>query len=234
MMARARDPASGATALAANAREKRWQQDERDRAAARLRRDAVALGHVARQLAPDVGAERQARLELLLHLGQAGGRGRAPLRDCGHRGGGAQPGPRVWPFEDVGAPEPHRGSQGAQPALDRVWPRAVSHVCPEFEQHLLDLVRLQPFAFAGAGAITIHVELGRRVEDLIWQIRYLKKNVMLSCASALATTLEGKQMVSFQRLRRSLGSNFGKRITSSLVAELGKRPKEMFSFGIGK
>ena len=36
------------------------------------------------------------------------------------------------------------------------------------------------------------------------------------------------------RLRRSLGSNFGKRITSSLVAELGKRPKEMFSFGIGK
>jgi len=36
------------------------------------------------------------------------------------------------------------------------------------------------------------------------------------------------------RLRRSLGSNLGKRITSSLVAELGKRPKEMFSFGIGK
>lgn len=36
------------------------------------------------------------------------------------------------------------------------------------------------------------------------------------------------------RLRRSLGSNFGKRITSTLVAELGKRPKEMFSFGIGK
>merc|ERR1711963_596193 len=38
------------------------------------------------------------------------------------------------------------------------------------------------------------------------------------------------------RSRRSpgLGTNFGKRITSSLVAELGKRPKEMFSFGIGK
>ena len=36
------------------------------------------------------------------------------------------------------------------------------------------------------------------------------------------------------RLRRSLGTNLGKRITSSLVAELGKRPKEMFSFGIGK
>jgi len=28
--------------------------------------------------------------------------------------------------------------------------------------------------------------------------------------------------------------HFGKRITSSLVAELGKRPKEMYSFGIGK
>merc|ERR1711997_860915 len=39
-----------------------------------------------------------------------------------------------------------------------------------------------------------------------------------------------------RRLRRSaLGSsNLGKRITSSLVAELGKRPKEMYSFGIGK
>ena len=33
------------------------------------------------------------------------------------------------------------------------------------------------------------------------------------------------------RERRSL---FGKRITSSLVAELGKRPKDMYSFGIGK
>merc|ERR1711997_602919 len=39
-----------------------------------------------------------------------------------------------------------------------------------------------------------------------------------------------------RRLRSTgLGSsNLGKRITSSLVAELGKRPKEMFSFGIGK
>ncbi len=33
------------------------------------------------------------------------------------------------------------------------------------------------------------------------------------------------------RPRRSL---FGKRITSSLVAELGKRPKDMYSFGIGE
>lgn len=36
------------------------------------------------------------------------------------------------------------------------------------------------------------------------------------------------------RQRRSISSSFGKRITSSLVAELGKRPKEMYSFGIGK
>merc|ERR1711860_472883 len=38
-----------------------------------------------------------------------------------------------------------------------------------------------------------------------------------------------------QRLRRSPSvTNFGKRITSSLVAELGKRPKDMYAFGIGK
>ena len=36
-------------------------------------------------------------------------------------------------------------------------------------------ILLQPFAIAGADAITIHVELGRRVEDLIWQIRSLRK-----------------------------------------------------------
>ena len=29
-------------------------------------------------------------------------------------------------------------------------------------------------------------------------------------------------------------ANFGKRITSSLVAELGKRPKDMYAFGIGE
>ena len=38
-----------------------------------------------------------------------------------------------------------------------------------------------------------------------------------------------------QRLRRSPSvANFGKRITSSLVAELGKRPKDMYAFGIGE
>merc|ERR1711997_273150 len=56
-------------------------------------------------------------------------------------------------------------------------------------------------------------------------------SVVLSLALATANCHENQ---GHPRLRRSLGTNFGKRITSSLVAELGKRPKEMFSFGIGK
>ena len=35
------------------------------------------------------------------------------------------------------------------------------------------------------------------------------------------------------RHRRSILTPLGKRITSSLVAELGKRPRELYSFGIG-
>merc|ERR1712129_536872 len=54
---------------------------------------------------------------------------------------------------------------------------------------------------------------------------------VLSLALATANCHENQ---GHPRLRRSLGSNFGKRITWALVAELGKRPKEMFSFGIGK
>jgi len=61
--------------------------------------------------------------------------------------------------------------------------------------------------------------------------RLLVVSVVLSLALATANCHENQ---GHPRLRRSLGSNFGKRITSSLVAELGKRPKEMFSFGIGK
>ena len=34
------------------------------------------------------------------------------------------------------------------------------------------------------------------------------------------------------RLKRDV--DLGKRITSNLVAELGKRPREMYSFGIGE
>jgi len=39
---------------------------------------------------------------------------------------------------------------------------------------------LKAFASAGADSITIHTELGRRVEDLIWQIRSLNKKVGLA------------------------------------------------------
>jgi len=42
---------------------------------------------------------------------------------------------------------------------------------------------------------------------------------------------------SLDRQRRSAGANgtpLGKRITSNLIAELGKRPRELYSFGIGK
>jgi len=52
-----------------------------------------------------------------------------------------------------------------------------------FDVHLMcskpDIL-LKPFAHAGADALTIHAELGRRVEDLIWQIRSLNKNVGLA------------------------------------------------------
>jgi ribulose-phosphate 3-epimerase len=52
-----------------------------------------------------------------------------------------------------------------------------------FDVHLMcskpDIL-LQSFATSGADSITIHVELGRRVEDLIWQIRSLKKKVGLA------------------------------------------------------
>merc|ERR550539_1556246 len=66
---------------------------------------------------------------------------------------------------------------------------------------------------------------------LLNEQRLLVVSVVLSLALATANCHENQ---GHPRLRRSLGSNFGKRITSSLVAELGKRPKEMFSFGIGK
>ena len=41
--------------------------------------------------------------------------------------------------------------------------------------------------------------------------------------------------VSQARLKRNVDdSPLGKRITNHLVAELGKRPREMYSFGIGE
>ena len=53
----------------------------------------------------------------------------------------------------------------------------------EFDVHLMcskPEILLEPFARAGADRITIHVELGERVNDLIWQIRKLGKKVGLA------------------------------------------------------
>lgn len=52
-----------------------------------------------------------------------------------------------------------------------------------FDVHLMcskPEILLEPFAAAGADQITIHVELGQRVESLLWKIRSLKKKVGLA------------------------------------------------------
>src|SRR5687767_5859448 len=52
-----------------------------------------------------------------------------------------------------------------------------------FDVHLMCTrpeILLEPFAKAGADNITIHVELGEKVDSLIWKIRSLKKNVGLA------------------------------------------------------
>jgi len=75
-------------------------------------------------------------------------------------------------------------------------------------------------------------------ELLVFQVmvaqKWLMKNELLlvTLLCSLSLTL-GTSENEGQRLRRS-PDNFGKRITSSLVAELGKRPKDMYAFGIGK
>lgn len=51
--------------------------------------------------------------------------------------------------------------------------------------------------------------------------------------SALTSCL-GAEESAFRHKRSIPGEAPGKRITSNLVAELGKRPRELFSFGIGK
>jgi len=77
----------------------------------------------------------------------------------------------------------------------------------------------------------------------VWSFLNEKRLLVVSLVFSLALATvncnhnEGQNNQGHLRLRRSTGlgsSNLGKRITSSLVAELGKRPKEMFSFGIGK
>lgn len=50
----------------------------------------------------------------------------------------------------------------------------------EFDVHLMcskPEILLEPFAKAGADRMTVHVELGERVNDLIWRIRKLGKKV---------------------------------------------------------
>lgn len=53
----------------------------------------------------------------------------------------------------------------------------------EFDVHLMcsrPEILLEPFAEAGADRITIHVELGEKVEPLIWKIKSLGKKVGLA------------------------------------------------------
>ena len=53
----------------------------------------------------------------------------------------------------------------------------------EFDVHLMcekPEILLEPFAKAGADRITVHVELGESVNDLIWRIRKLGKKVGLA------------------------------------------------------
>jgi len=73
-------------------------------------------------------------------------------------------------------------------------PRVVSFirkvVSKPFDVHLMcsqPEILLEPFAKAGADSISIHVELGARVDDLIWKIRALKKRVGLAINPATNT-----------------------------------------------
>lgn len=73
-------------------------------------------------------------------------------------------------------------------------PRVVSFirkvVSKPFDVHLMCTqpeILLEPFAKAGADSLTIHVELGARVNDLIWKIRALKKRVGLAINPATST-----------------------------------------------
>src|SRR6187549_2896886 len=53
----------------------------------------------------------------------------------------------------------------------------------EFDVHLMcqkPEILLEPFARNGADRMTVHVELGDRVNDLIWKIRKLGKKVGLA------------------------------------------------------
>jgi len=65
-------------------------------------------------------------------------------------------------------------------------------VSKPFDVHLMCTqpdILLEPFAKAGADSMTIHVELGSRVNDLIWRIRALKKQVGLAINPATNVNL---------------------------------------------
>jgi ribulose-phosphate 3-epimerase len=64
----------------------------------------------------------------------------------------------------------------------------VVRICREFSRMYFDVhlmctrpeILLEPFAKAGADSITVHVELGEKVDPLIWKIRSLGKQVGLA------------------------------------------------------
>jgi ribulose-phosphate 3-epimerase len=60
-----------------------------------------------------------------------------------------------------------------------------------FDVHLMCArpeILIEPFAKAGANLITVHVELGERVEPLLWKIRSLGKKVGLAVNPPTAVT----------------------------------------------
>jgi ribulose-phosphate 3-epimerase len=62
----------------------------------------------------------------------------------------------------------------------------------DFDVHLMcsrPEILLEPFAKAGADAITVHVELGEKVNPLIWKIRALGKRVGLAINPPTAVNL---------------------------------------------
>ena len=91
------------------------------------------------------------------------------------------------------------------------------------------------FSYGVKSNITLQIEIFVRSKNMVGQ-KWLQKNELLLltlfCGLLSIPTTLGTNENDGQRARRST-ANFGKRITSSLVAELGKRPKDMYAFGIG-
>ena len=65
----------------------------------------------------------------------------------------------------------------------------------DFDVHLMcsrPEILLEPFARAGADSITVHVELGDKVNALIWKIRSLGKRVGLAINPPTAVNLASR------------------------------------------